>query len=394
MKYKRGISLMVLIITIVVIIILATAVILTLNKNNPILSSKEARFENDVSVFQDELSLYILKEYTISQGKLTNKINADKYLKEGSQGFGDDSIYKYIPSFKEEYNDKFLIIDDELIATTKLTQEEQNIIKEKGMKIIEIKRIDELLNDSKDELDKYIGDFVNYDAGVWSEEEIKSITARNSVTDYPNKTFQFYGFAIGSSRNESAVNKGIDTSGWRIFDISKDGITLISAGTPERYYQWGNNNYAYYSEYILTGNVNEKATSLNIESKFTKRNYSMYVNSKASYAGVLTKTILDSWYGKYFNIDNADVIDLNISSKVLKTKKENLIALDSFLVTPTNNSLGIYAYRMNQRSAGIGTALIGGNIRVIIKLNKDVGLINTNQTKNIGNYSYNVWNIK
>ena len=45
MKKQNGISLIVLIVTIIVIIILAAVVILTLSKNNPIDSSKEATFK-------------------------------------------------------------------------------------------------------------------------------------------------------------------------------------------------------------------------------------------------------------------------------------------------------------------------------------------------------------
>ena len=45
------------------IIILAAAVILTLSKNNPIESAREATFKEDVRAFQDELALSISKEY-------------------------------------------------------------------------------------------------------------------------------------------------------------------------------------------------------------------------------------------------------------------------------------------------------------------------------------------
>ena len=48
---KNGISLIVLIITIIVIIILAAAVILTISKNNPVDSAKEAKFKEDVRSF-------------------------------------------------------------------------------------------------------------------------------------------------------------------------------------------------------------------------------------------------------------------------------------------------------------------------------------------------------
>ena len=60
---KRGISLIVLIITIIIVIILAAVVILTLTKNNPIESAKEARFKEDLRAVQDQVSLYISSEY-------------------------------------------------------------------------------------------------------------------------------------------------------------------------------------------------------------------------------------------------------------------------------------------------------------------------------------------
>lgn len=62
MKNKKGISLIVLIVTIIVIIILAVTVILTISKNNPIEIAKEARFKEDIRIFQDELALKISKK--------------------------------------------------------------------------------------------------------------------------------------------------------------------------------------------------------------------------------------------------------------------------------------------------------------------------------------------
>lgn len=85
MKKKKGISLIVLIVTIIVIIILAVTVILTVTKNNPIESAKEAVFKEDVRAFQDELNMYISKEYTSLQGNRDNKITAKKYGKNGEK---------------------------------------------------------------------------------------------------------------------------------------------------------------------------------------------------------------------------------------------------------------------------------------------------------------------
>ena len=108
---KRGISLIVLIVTIIVIIILAAVVILTISKNNPIESSKEAAFKEDVRTIQDELAMYIAKDYTNKAGQRDNKINADKYTTDGAE----DSVYTYIPSFSKKYEGKFVITNDELI---------------------------------------------------------------------------------------------------------------------------------------------------------------------------------------------------------------------------------------------------------------------------------------
>ena len=99
------------IVTIIVIIILAAVVILTLSKNNPIESSKEAAFKEDVRTIQDELAMYIAKDYTNKAGQRDNKINADKYTTDGAE----DSVYTYIPSFSKKYEGKFVITNDELI---------------------------------------------------------------------------------------------------------------------------------------------------------------------------------------------------------------------------------------------------------------------------------------
>ena len=103
LTHKKGISLIVLIVTIIVIIILAAAVILTISKNNPVESAREATFKEDVRSFQDELALTVAKEYTDKQGQRDTKINATA-----------SEVTNYIPSFKKEYVGKFVIVNDEL----------------------------------------------------------------------------------------------------------------------------------------------------------------------------------------------------------------------------------------------------------------------------------------
>ena len=51
-----------LIVTIIVVIILAAVLILTITKNNPVESAKEATFKENVRNFQDELALTVTKE--------------------------------------------------------------------------------------------------------------------------------------------------------------------------------------------------------------------------------------------------------------------------------------------------------------------------------------------
>ncbi len=100
---KRGISLIVLIVTIIVIIILAAAVILTITKNNPVSSAKEATFKEDVTSIQDELSMYLSKKYT------DNPTSFDK----SSINLSGDSMVTELPSTKK-YKDKVSVIKGKL----------------------------------------------------------------------------------------------------------------------------------------------------------------------------------------------------------------------------------------------------------------------------------------
>ena len=101
---KRGISLIVLIITIIVIIILAAAVILTITKNNPVSSAKEATFKEDMTSIQDELSMYLSKKYT------DNPTSFDK----SSVNLSGDSMVAELPSTKK-YKDKVSVIKGKLV---------------------------------------------------------------------------------------------------------------------------------------------------------------------------------------------------------------------------------------------------------------------------------------
>ena len=104
LTHKKGISLIVLIITIIVIIILAAAVILTITKNNPVSSAKEATFKEDMSNIQDELSMYLSKKYT------DDPLSFEK----SSVNLSGDSMVTELPSTKK-YKDKVSVIKGNLV---------------------------------------------------------------------------------------------------------------------------------------------------------------------------------------------------------------------------------------------------------------------------------------
>ena len=114
MKNNKGISLIVLIVTIIVIVIIASIIIISIRKNNPVESAKEARFKEDVNGFKLELSHSIGDQFFDNNGKRKNKINTSNF----------EEIKEYIHDFSDNYKDKFVIINDELIGTKELTDKE------------------------------------------------------------------------------------------------------------------------------------------------------------------------------------------------------------------------------------------------------------------------------
>ena len=104
LTHKRGISLIVLIVTIIVIIILAAAVILTITKNNPVSSAKEATFKEDMSNIQDELSMYLSKKYT------DNPLSFEK----SSVNLSGDGMVTELPSTKK-YKEKVSVVEGNLV---------------------------------------------------------------------------------------------------------------------------------------------------------------------------------------------------------------------------------------------------------------------------------------
>ena len=277
----------------------------------------------------------------------------------------------------------------------------------------------------------HIGDFVNYDAGTWTTEEINSIQTglkvipetANGSTSLPTEWYQFGGFIAGSSRNENATSfsssynyvKDAETgeaiTGWRVFDVEGDTVTLISAGNPESYDTTYSHHYE--SEYILTGNINSSwSAGSTAEETYQKRNWDMYVNTSqyGASAGVLTKTMLDAWYTKYTDSPNADIGTTATFQKIYQEpylKYQNMIDNYSqyYWIATAKNDGRLYCIISSGRYVtgfGGGTMNTPG-IRVIITLDSNVQFTATKAgTKTVtggwtttygGDQTYNVWDI-
>ena len=262
-----------------------------------------------------------------------------------------------------------------------------------------------------------VGDFVNYSAGNWTAEDMQKIQnsgakkAANNSTSLPTQEFQFGGFKEGSSKDENATpndssytyvkDKSTNSAvtGWRVFDVDGDSVTLISAGCPEDYYH---SFSGYISEYILSGNTNSSAPSeLELGSKYIARDWSMYVNStygSGITATALTKTRLDQWYNKNYNLTSANVYDKSTFQKIYRTNNESLIDNYSYYwLASARSSSNVYYVVTNDRYVGnISSHAIG--VRVLVSLPSGISTSEPVGTKTVTSrgvdYTYNVWNIK
>lgn len=268
----------------------------------------------------------------------------------------------------------------------------------------------------------HIGDFIEYDAGTWTQEEINAIkvgpknnlTTASGTATRPTGDYQFGGFTAGSSKNSSAVECGYEgtsyiqdastgnnLSGWRVFDIEGDQITLISAGNPEDFSQPLMFS-GYQSEYILSGNINSLWNNGTTEAEnYQKRDWSNYVNTEqmGESAKALTLNDLNKWFSKYIT-SNADVTD-RTTYALIKTEQHkrysNMIesGVAHFLCqTPQENGM----YENANSQWGISWVEVGTSrgIRVLVTLSSDL-MLQRAGTKTViydDEQTYNVWNIK
>ena len=281
LTHKRGISLIVLIVTIIVIIILAAAVILTITKNNPVSSAKEATFKEDMANIQDELSMYLSKKYT------DNPTSFEK----SSVNLSGDGMVTELPSTKK-YKDKVSVIKGKLVwngetennteykwfseitdGATKKSGEWKDTIAsvedgvpipkgfkyEKGTKdtglVIQDEKGNEFVWVPATE-SNYVKDFSfpsNYQASSSNTSDDK---LPNGITDETADVKKYGGFYIG--RYEAGIPEGdTSTSNKTGIPVSKQGVTV-----------WTNIDYTnskasaesmISNEYVQTGLITGKA---------------------------------------------------------------------------------------------------------------------------------------
>ena len=307
---KRGISLIVLIVTIIVVIILAAVVLLTLSKNNPIESAKEARFKEDLRTFQDELAMYISKDYTNKAGQRDEKISTSSY----------NDIKNYIPSFSKKYEGKFVIKNDELVYNEDKLNDEEKI---------------------------YVST-LNVNKNIKSGAEI--------VEESPNT---FYGKTVNyKTGNENIDN---DITEWKIFYSDGNNIFLISST-----YLDPNNMPAKNSKKPLN-QLDGFAKSVNFNNIYTEYDGSINIADKNM------KFFNNDYYIKEYtsNINNIKAVAYMLDTAIWKDFVNNSFA--EFAVGGPSLELFLNSYN-NVELSTIGTKLASEAVSKIgykIKKNDD-----------------------
>lgn len=216
-----------------------------------------------------------------------------------------------------------------------------------------------------------IGDYVNYDAGIWTA------TAPTPTSASP---FTFGGYTAGNSRNNSSsCLQGTNYNGWRVLSIEGDIVKLIHAGIPECMYvnfssQYPNrvNNYLN----IITGS---SSGEIDFTVPSTPKDWSIYVNTDyATSAYLVNKAELNKWYNQAYN-NYSDISYATITSDLIHLRA-------NYLISDLYNYTSYYIYNDNNNYSVIsmaGNGLFG--IRPVVVLKSGIrtsgSITNTNGNK-------------
>ena len=315
---------------------------------------------------------------TLNNNKLSGKINL-------GDGPATIKIYAYWSSSEQDYLIGENIEEIQLPINVFVEQSAK-----KWNRMLDLYKTDKL----------HIGDFITYDAGTWTEEEIDSIqigpnsslVKPNKTSSAPNSKYQFGGFTAGMSRNDGTngyynsssymyakmyddgdTSNKVPISGWRIWDIDEenDKIVLISAADPESYYHINETNGAYIAEYLLTGNKNASWGG-NI-SDYTKREWDMYENSlyNAFDAKILNNNDLNAWYLKYTSttLGFQNATTFGVIYRTPYEKYQSLVDNHSYYWLGVANSNGRMRYvDPNNRYVNYSASNYALGVRVLVSI--------------------------
>ena len=410
MKKQNGITLISLIITIISMLILAgVALSMVIGEGSVIEQASTAQKETENSQDYEELQLsvqsYIIDKAT-GNSDLVNTLKKqydDTQIKENSDGsvrVTMDNGVRY-KVFK----------DGTIIRSYGYTADE--IYDENG-KV----ESDENYNETK----LHVGDFVEYDAGTWTADEISNIKVGPISAPVPVEsgnlqdasTKPHYGFSRISANVSRNTHQQIDSSsgagsnGWRVFSIDESNgrLTLISAGAPEAfYYQMYEGGEGYVAEYMMSGNKNASAPSNLNSENYTVRKYDMYVNRSqgAISAKPLTEDLLAKWFIDISKIEETDYgygSDANKAfADLIGTKYGSLICTpESYYLVESYNKDFIYTYNSGNNNLDTATWTDRG-VRILVELESSTELsgepIRTTTAIDCEGNSkeYNVWKI-
>ncbi len=359
-----------------------------LSGNNGILKkATDAKANTDNAQIKERIQLAYHSALTYGLGSYTKESLEDELKKE----------------FTTDYS-----VDDSDDDNWILYAQGQNVIIPAGIKKEEknLKSATELYDgvnnpseEGYDENAMHIGDYVNYDAGVWTE-------SKNVPTsDTPNT---FGGYSESQSRNSNAngmtnAYSNNQYEGWRIWDVNGNTVTLISSGCPEVFYIpniYYNRQYIGNSELILTGS---SLYSISADFPSSPRNWSLYKTQHSSEVKSLNLNDFETWYKKYINSEIIidDIIygsGYDDYSMPENTTNKLISVIDNGFYYWIGNiyldsgGYGMYYFNPNRRNLGVNSENCYG-VRLVTTLKSDVKFEGTPEKIEQNGFSYNKWTI-
>lgn len=139
------------------------------------------------------------------------------------------------------------------------------------------------------------GDYIDYSAGTWTEEEINNLKQSNLYSEDYNEKFKFNGFKVGTIKDVNAHNPN-NPEAWRILYNNDDTIRIVNAGITEGYSSPFYDNCAYYIYFIFTGKKHKEDNSDIVKHNTIPRDWSMYENLEYAVQGSAHLITLEEAY--------------------------------------------------------------------------------------------------